>query len=713
MASFDFNSEINVNILGHIFEQSISDIEELQQEGVSRRKKDGVYYTPEYITDYICRNTIIPYLSTKNATNPRELVLEYSNDIEELERKFAEIKILDPACGSGAFLIKAVDVLLEINKEVQLFKQDKGGYTAIKKGRKVKKDVGQLVLRKWHDEDEARNIIENNIFGVDINEESVEITKLSLFLKIARKNKKLIDLSKNIKNGNSLVDNKEFVGEIAFRWKDNFKKIYDQGKFDIVIGNPPWGAEFGDDELEYIKSKNQEIIVRMIDSFMFFMNLSLELVSDTGKIGMIVPDVILYQKDNEKLRKTILDNIDLSKIVNLGDNVFEDVTRPSCITVLSKTSKKTTEIIDISKEKNKDILNAKSLRIPKDTFYYTPMNIFPTTNVEGYKLLKSLKSTSPLYDSIDSDGIQRGISPDYNDAFIVDKKSIETHNLEKTKLKKTVTGGKDVKKYYIKPVKKYLIYTSRKDDFRKIPNICNYILRFKNNITCKEVKQGKHPIFSLHRPRKSHIFEKEQKILGVITSDKIITAIDKEQLYPTDGVYLFSPKQEINAKYLVAVLNSIMFTYLYRLYTLEIGRPLAQIKPKILETIPLPIVDNSRQEEMEAKADIIIGLKKKKYSKKRKFIRLIKSNFSIEKTSKKLESFFNLNFNELKKELERLSKTKLSFRQQDELIDVFDKYKGELLELQKNIAGIDNEIDEMVFDLYNLKEEEKEIIRNY
>ena len=130
MASHDFNTEVNVNILGHIFEQSISDIEDLKTDKSSRRKKEGVFYTPEYITDYICRNTIIPYLSKKNVNTVPNLIKEYAEDINELEEKFKSIKILDPACGSGAFLIKATDIMLEIFKSIQEFKQSEGEYQA-------------------------------------------------------------------------------------------------------------------------------------------------------------------------------------------------------------------------------------------------------------------------------------------------------------------------------------------------------------------------------------------------------------------------------------------------------------------------------------------------------------------------------------------------------------------------------------------------------
>ena len=128
LASFDFKSEVNVNILGHIFEQSIQDIENLKEEKISKRKQEGIFYTPEYVTDYICRNTIIPYLSKSGTNDINELIDEYSRDIQELEKRFKSIKILDPACGSGAFLIKSTEILFEIFEKMQKLKQSYGGY---------------------------------------------------------------------------------------------------------------------------------------------------------------------------------------------------------------------------------------------------------------------------------------------------------------------------------------------------------------------------------------------------------------------------------------------------------------------------------------------------------------------------------------------------------------------------------------------------------
>lgn len=239
--SFDFHDEVNVNILGHIFEQSISDLEELSTNTLSKRKKDGVYYTPPQLTEYICNNTIIPHLSKNDVTTIEELIEEYSDNIEELEKKFNEIKILDPACGSGAFLIKAVDTLIEIGEAIQNVKETSGKYAT---GKDTKLD-------KWSEEESIHNIIENNIFGVDINRESVGITQLGLFLKLAAFHRKLIGLSANIQVGNSLIDDVS-VDSSALLWNERFptvflhpnlKKHIDQKHedgFDIIIGNPPW-----------------------------------------------------------------------------------------------------------------------------------------------------------------------------------------------------------------------------------------------------------------------------------------------------------------------------------------------------------------------------------------------------------------------------------------------------------------------------------------
>jgi hypothetical protein len=341
MASFDFNTEVNVNILGHIFEQSISDLEELKGEKVLRRKKEGVYYTPDYITDYICRNTIIPYLSKKEVNTVDKLIEEYSDNIEELEEKFKNLKILDPACGSGSFLLKAVEVLLEIHKQIQIVKEMEGQYTAKKvtglsrKQKRAFKDNLQLSFTKWHEENEAREIIENNIFGVDINEESVEITKLSMFLKIATKNRKLIDLSKNIKCGNSLIEDST-VDVKAFDWEKEFPF-----KFDVIIGNPPYvnSKQIKKADRDFFWNEYNDVLMMDLDLYEIFTYASIEnLLKNEGHFGFITPNSYFTNQSFEKFRNFLLEK---TKIINIIDFPyrffpFEEVNTETAILILKK-----------------------------------------------------------------------------------------------------------------------------------------------------------------------------------------------------------------------------------------------------------------------------------------------------------------------------------------------------------------------------------------
>ncbi|MFW9904252.1 MAG: Eco57I restriction-modification methylase domain-containing protein, partial [Candidatus Thorarchaeota archaeon] len=204
---------------------------------MKRRKGEGVFYTPEYITDYICRNTIIPYLSKGSADNINALISEYQEEIVVLENKIKSIKILDPACGNGVFLIKAVSLLSEILKEIKLIKEQGENY---KKKKLVNNKELQLNIDKWTEVKDLRQIIESSIYGVDIDENSVENTKANLNLKLMEQNKEATDLSQNIKCGDSLIEDPSFKGNLAFIWTHEFSEIMNKGGFDIIIGNPPY-----------------------------------------------------------------------------------------------------------------------------------------------------------------------------------------------------------------------------------------------------------------------------------------------------------------------------------------------------------------------------------------------------------------------------------------------------------------------------------------
>lgn len=357
ISTFDFSKRVDVDILGHIFENSIEDIEKLKKGEDDSRKQDGIYYTPEVITDFICRNTIIPYLSKSGeADTIIKLIEEYSNDgdIDDLYDKLLQIKIIDPACGSGAFLNKSADILLEIHKAIHEFKRERDKVVIETKGGKGKDKIKRKASHYRLDSfsgivKEKKKILKYNLFGVDLNEESVEITKLSLFLSIFKKDKeesgklepiKLPKIDDNIKCGNSLINDTTIVKEKAFDWKKNFKEICDVG-FDVVVGNPPYlhHQDIRSNEKEFI-SKNFDYAKGQFNLYQVMMEKGFNILREKGNFGFIIPSLFLKEPQSEYHRIDILENMNILKISEYGDGVFENVKMPTCVLIIRKDNKK-------------------------------------------------------------------------------------------------------------------------------------------------------------------------------------------------------------------------------------------------------------------------------------------------------------------------------------------------------------------------------------
>ncbi|MBR0270885.1 MAG: N-6 DNA methylase [Methanobrevibacter sp.] len=638
-------SLISTEILGNIYEQFLGKVIRLTDSHQAKvedkpevKKAGGVFYTPQYIVDYIVENTIGELLKGKTPN------------------KVSELRFIDPACGSGSFLLGAYQKLLDWHLDY---------YSNLKQPPKNIIYVGfdgipRLTIQ------EKKRILLNNIYGVDIDSQAVEVTKLSLLLKVLEdENKDVLEsqqkliqeralpyLGDNIRCGNSLIGTDildsndlslEELHEInPFDWEEEFAEVFENGGFDAVIGNPPWGASFSDIELEYLKEKNSEIIVRMINSFLYFTYVFSKKLNKNGLFGMIVPDVILYQSSYLLLRQFLIKNFYISKLLNMGMNVFKGVNQPSAIIIFKNKKEYNSKIVsgnftNISK-KAPAILNTSNFNIYNQKLLDNiPSNLFITDNINDYSILEKIENISNLTieDIIDEDKMQRGASPDYKQAFMINKEIKLKNNLEDTHVKKAVFGGSQIKRHYIDYDDTYLIYTTKKDKFSEIPNICSYIRQFKDDITCKEVKTKKHPLYSLHRPRKEKIFLKDKKIVGVITSDKLIVAVDENKLYATDGVYLFGTNEKFNPYFVTALFNSKLYTFIYRLYSLENGRILPQVKPAIVKRMPFINVEPTLQKPFIELSNKLTNLHKEfldcKTPKEEKLLKL-----QIAKTDEKI-----------------------------------------------------------------------------
>ena len=350
ISDYDFDSDLNVNILGHIFEQSISDIEELKKsisgeefdQKKSKRKKDGIFYTPQYITKYIVENSIKNWLDDKRKElgeddlpklNEKDYIFDiakknytknYRKHIEfwqQYREAVRNIKIIDPACGSGVFLITAFEFLLNYNK----YLDDK---------------IFDLVGTSDLFSDRTKKILQNNIFGVDLNKENVEITKLSLWLKTADKNKTLASLENNIKCGNSLIDDPEIAGNLAFNWEKEFPEIFANGGFDIVVGNPPYVKE--DIGKNAFNGLHQHLCYQgKMDLWYFFGWLALTISKkEFAYISFIAPNNWITNDGASKFRNKINDCATIFEYIDFNNfMIFEEAQIQTMIYIMKNDNK--------------------------------------------------------------------------------------------------------------------------------------------------------------------------------------------------------------------------------------------------------------------------------------------------------------------------------------------------------------------------------------
>lgn len=669
ISDYDFDSDLNVNILGHIFEQSISDIEELKKsisgeefdQKKSKRKKDGIFYTPQYITKYIVENSIKNWLDDKRKElgeddlpklNEKDYIFDiakknytknYRKHIEfwqQYREAVRNIKIIDPACGSGAFLITAFEFLLNYNK----YLDDK---------------IFDLVGTSDLFSDRTKEILQNNIFGVDLNKESVEITKLSLWLKTADKNKTLASLENNIKCGNSLIDEPEIAGNLAFNWEKEFPEIFANGEFDIVVGNPPYvlcqPSNTNEKTLKFYN--NFEVSSYKIDLYHLFFEKGIILSKNNGYISFITPNTYLVNKYNLKLREFILRNTQIKEIINYKNIVFEDA-NVDVSTIILKKSKYTDENVKIllsSKNENKIVLEKQQNDwLKDDEKIFNLRKEFPI----NFSNCISLKEIAKTYF-----GIQ---------AF--DKKSSISQKKENEKYLPMIDGA-NVFRYQFS---KYNQYFNFIDD--NIKSGGDYKVYEKERIVIRQI--GKTPIIGYCEA-------------NILTSNTIYN--------------IFSITDKFNLKYIFTLLNSKLLKKYWEYKYNDNKNLFPKIKGYQLDDLPLVNIPLEKQQPFIEKADKMLSLNRELQDLSQKFQRMLLRKFDLEKLSTKLQEWYLLDFSDFIKELKRL-KVKLSLSQESEWEEYFLEEKSKAIAVDSEIKNTDKEIDSMVYRLYDLTDEEIKII---
>ena len=669
ISDYDFDSDLNVNILGHIFEQSISDIEELKKsisgeefdQKKSKRKKDGIFYTPQYITKYIVENSIKNWLDDKRKElgeddlpklNEKDYIFDiakknytknYRKHIEfwqQYREAVRNIKVIDPACGSGAFLITAFEFLLNYNK----YLDDK---------------IFDLVGTSDLFSDRTKEILQNNIFGVDLNKESVEITKLSLWLKTADKNKTLASLENNIKCGNSLIDDPEIAGDLAFNWEKEFPEVFANGGFDIVVGNPPYVlCQPSNTSEQTLKFYNGfEVSSYKIDLYHLFFEKGIILSKNNAYISFITPNTYLVNKYNLKLREFILKNTQIKEIINYKNIVFEDANVDVSTIILKKinSSNESIKILLSSKNENKIILEKNQNDWLKDSErIFNLKKEFPI----NFSNCISLKEIAKTYF-----GIQ---------AF--DKKSSISLKKENEKYLPIIDGA-DIFRYQIA---KYNQYFNFIDD--NIKSGGDYKVYEKERIVVRQI--GKTPIIGYCGA-------------NILTSNTIYN--------------IFSTTDKFDLKYLFSLLNSKLLKKYWEYKYNDNKNLFPKIKGYQLDDLPLVNISLEKQQPFIEKADKMLSLNRELQDLSQKFQRMLLRKFDLEKLSTKLQEWYLLDFSDFIKELKRL-KVKLSLSQESEWEEYFLEEKSKAIAIDSEIKNTDKEIDYMVYRLYDLTDEEIKII---
>jgi hypothetical protein len=549
------------------------------------------------------------------------------------------------------------------------------------------------------------SILENNLFGVDINNESVEIAKLSLWLRTAQPNRKLNDLSNNIKCGNSLIDDPEVAGQKAFSWENEFPQVFAKGGFDVVIGNPPYfniqTLGVGSEVAQSIQRDYSEIWQDKSDILFYFFYKAMQI--SKSEIGYIVSNAFLFSDKAQRLRNYILKDDRLSKIINFDKYmVFSDASITSCITTFSKNKVETKAIVLKDKQ-------------------YTISEISDQINNPQLEFKIELE-TDKVFALVDSKiaSLNKKIDSDHEklqNIFHVGK-GMETadNQFPEEYIKKRMVGEK-IDRYFLSPIDSYLLYFEDVDDFEDLPNtVQDYLLenkpKLKNRADKKRRATSKwwNYSFPMHKE-----FYHLDKIWCSYRSKRNEFIIDQSQDFIglTNTTVLFDTNKNYSLKYVLTLLNSKLLNFRYKSIGKQTGGGVYEYFANGIGKFPIPEISIKKQQPFIEKADEILALNQELDELSSKFERNLQRQFpeELEKLPKKLQDWYELSYANFIKELKK-KKIKLSLSQEAEWEDYFLSEQQKATSLTTQINQTDKEIDQMVYELYGLTDEEIAIVEN-
>ncbi len=563
--TFNFNI-IPVEILGYAYEQFLGKVIYLTSANSAKieekpevRKAGGVYYTPQYIVDYIVKETLGRLIEGKT---PQEI---------------STIKILDPACGSGSFLLGAYQYLLDyhLNYYNQYYPNGKNPKNS------PLTPEGKLTTA------EKKRILLNNIFGVDIDSQAVEVTKLSLLLKALEgeteasihaslklfNERVLPSIDENIQCGNSLIGTDFYDSGLfltpqeerkinVFDWKIAFKEVFRQGGFDVVLGNPPYVLLQSLEQrmiFDYAL-KNFVSAKYKIDMYQLFLEQTLKLLKNSGLLGYIIPNTFLKNIHSEPIRKLLLENTKIKQINLLNYRVFEQASVDTCLLIYEKSEGNLENEIIINQANQQFDLQF-FVKITQRNLLQNPrydFNIF--IKEDEHLILRKMNSKAkPLSNYC---GAYFGIQT-FDRAKYVSTK-------QKNKNYKPVIDGGNIERYYLKPPTEFVYFVP--EAIKSGGQEKHYL---QDRICIRQI--GKFPIATFV---KSGIFA----------------------LNTVYNVYLTSPT---NLKFILGIINSKICTFFWQKINYDAKTTFPKIKKEAILSIPIPNIDFENPTEKRAHDEIV------------------------------------------------------------------------------------------------------------
>jgi len=586
-------SILPASILGHVYEQFLGKVIRLTEghrakieEKPEVKKAGGVYYTPEYIVDYIVDNTLVKMLDGKK---PKQV---------------EKIKILDPACGSGSFLINAYQKLIAWHRDYYEESKDKKHKALI-----YEAPGGEMKLVTT----EKKRILLNNIFGVDIDSQAVEVTKLSLLLKVLEgetdqtinaqlklfHDRALPDLSANIKCGNSLIgpdyyDSQQMslLGDDerrrinTFDWNAEFPDIMKSGGFDVVVGNPPYGYMISERQQEYFSDHYVHQDYQK-DFYLLFLERYDFLLRAEGSLGVIVSNTWLQSITFQNMRRYLTNNYRWARILHLPDKVFKAVV-DTHVLIFEKTDAGCSRgNVDVDMRKDNQTTYSHSISLSNIPKAGEPINIVVCEEAQNI-YQKITRSSIPAVEICD---VFNGVKP-----FEKGKGSPpQTEEIMKTK-PFVVKGGKPDSEWTPllrgSLIQRYAVLWN--DDYWMLYGPW------------------------LAAPRDAAIFEAPHKIMVRQTGDSIIAALASSAFIARDNLHIMLPrKKDYDLKYVLGIMNSTLMDFVYGIMNPEKGEALAQVKKRHVELLPIkPIVFSNKvgraqHDRIVERVDQILALNKR------------------------------------------------------------------------------------------------------